>query len=78
MSNLAVGEELKRKDNKFRSVRHFTNLVRDDENFDETMISPSNTSVFCPQLDGGLRSESLQVLGGHREDVVGVSLETVQ
>ena len=52
--------------------------MRDDENFDETMISPSNTSVFCPQLDGGLRSESLQVLGGHSEDVVGVSLETVQ
>ena len=36
------------------------------------------TSVLSPQLYGGLWSEPLQVLGGHSEDVVGVSLETAQ
>ena len=40
----------------------------DEQNFNDT-------SVLCPQLDGGLGPETLQVLGGHCEDVVGVSEE---
>ena len=41
-------------------------------------LPPSPTSILGPQLYGSRGSETLQVLGCHGEDVVGVSEETVE
>ena len=42
------------------------------------IFSSSLTSVFCPQLDDGLGTETLEVPCGHSDDVVCVAREPGQ
>ena len=36
------------------------------------------TPILGPELDGGLGSEALEILGGDSDDVIGVTEQTVQ